>query len=168
MVISFMYYVNLYLIGSFMGFIHETLLKVIFFPSLRNGLLHGPWIPIYGFGFLMIAFSYRKICFWRKSQLWKAFVLFFILFFSLMILEELGGIMIELIFHQTFWSYSKLPFHIGPYISLEICVIWGIMSFFIVFYVIPFLELFLKKIPILFSISILFLQIIDFFSVLLS
>ncbi len=157
-----MYYANLYIFGSMLGYIHETILKLLFFPSINNGLLYGPWIPIYGIGFVLIVYCSRKIGLLKKSKLIKTIILFFLLAFSLMFLEEVGGVLIEFLFHRIFWNYSKLPFHIGPYISLEICFIWGVLSLMIIFYLEPFLELFLKKIPIMISIGILFLQLIDF------
>ena len=43
------YYFNLFLINSFLGFLFETSLKTFFFPDMHNGILFGPWIPVYGF-----------------------------------------------------------------------------------------------------------------------
>ena len=36
------------------GFILETTLKTFFFHDMNNGIMYGPWIPVYGFGCCLI------------------------------------------------------------------------------------------------------------------
>lgn len=151
----------MYFIGCFIGYIIETLLKIFFFQSMNNGVLYGPWIPLYGFGFLIIIFISSILTKIKASKLVKAILLFFFLFFIITILEEIGGLLIQAFFHKTFWSYKKLKFNIGPYISLEMSLLWSILGLGYTFYFRPFLDLFIKKIPKVVTLGILILHIID-------
>ena len=39
----------------------ETTIKLLFCPSMNNGILYGPWIPIYGFGCCLIIVIMRFV-----------------------------------------------------------------------------------------------------------
>ena len=49
-----MYYLNTFLIYSFIGFIIESVLGVIKGKKIGSGILYGPWTPIYGVGCVLI------------------------------------------------------------------------------------------------------------------
>ena len=103
--------------NSFLGFLFETGLKTFFFPGKNNGILIGPWIPVYGFGAVVIAMV-SKFIFHRFqiSKLWKTVLVFISVFFLLSLLEWLGGVLIEKIFHKVFWDYRDQKYNIGPYL----------------------------------------------------
>ena len=48
------YYINSFLIYSMIGFLVETSLKFFVFKGMNNGILYGPWIPVYGFGCILV------------------------------------------------------------------------------------------------------------------
>lgn len=153
-----MYYVNLYFIGAFIGYIFETTLKTFFFHSMNNGILYGPWIPVYGFGTAITSAISNKV-FRLKIKKWKKIVLTFIIVVILVtILEECGGLLIEFIFHKKFWNYKKMLLNFGPYICLEMSLLWGILSILFACYLKPFLDLFIKKIPKVITFGMLILQ----------
>jgi len=135
----------MYFLGCFLGYIIETLLKTFIFHSMNNGILYGPWIPVYGFGLLIINFVVDKMAIIKKSKTKKLVLLFFISLLLLTILEEIGGLMIELIFHKTFWSYKNMPFHVGKYISVEMSVLWSLAALVFTNYIRPFFEIIVKK-----------------------
>ena len=156
-----MYYLNLYFIGSFIGYLYETIIKNTIFPSINNGLLYGPWIPIYGFGSVISSFISNKFFKIKASKILKILIVFSLLFVILTIIEEVGGLFIYYFFHKKFWNYNKLLFNIGPYISLETSTLWCVLSFIFIFYLKPFLDLFIKKIPKGLTIGILLLHLFD-------
>ena len=119
-----MYYMNLFLISSIFGFVIETLLKTFLFHSMNNGIMFGPWVPVYGFGTVIIVLVENYI-FKRKdiSMLWKNILLFGIVSLLLTLLEFIGGNLIEMFFHEIYWDYSDLMFNIGNYIALEMSVV---------------------------------------------
>ena len=162
MVIYMFYYLNMFLIGSIIGFLWENGLSIIF-PSIESGILFGPWVTIYGLGVCIIIFIERLV--FNRFKVNRFFkVLFMVLFIMLIVtgLEFLGGVMIKKFLHKTLWDYSKFKFNIGKYICLEITLLWGIMSLLFVYIIKPLLEKFIYKIPRWVSILVFGLLIIDF------
>lgn len=142
------YYINSFLIYSMIGFLIETCLKFFFFKGMNNGILYGPWIPVYGFGcvliILIMRFVFNRI---QVSRILKIFLVFFFSTIILTIAELLGGLLIEAIFHKVFWDYSDMKFHIGHYISLEMGLLWGVMSLVVIYIIKPLVDRMIKKIP---------------------
>ena len=157
-----MYYLNMYFIGCFLGYILETTMKCFFIPSMNNGILYGPWIPVYGFGITLSSFVTNKI--YRSKKInnpSKIIISFLILFATITIVEELGGLLIEAVFHKIFWSYENKKFNIGPYISLEMSLLWGVLSLLFVWELKPLIDIYIKKIPKILTLILLGIQLID-------
>lgn len=156
------YYLNTFIIYSILGFIMETTLKYLFFPKLNNGFLHGPWVPIYGLGCCLIIaimrFVFNRI---KVSRPIKIFILFMISSIVLTTLEFIGGNLIEILTGKVFWNYEDLKFNFGHYISLEISIIWGVMSLVITYLIKPILDKLIKKIPSIVTYLVLFIFLID-------
>ena len=145
------------------GFILETTLKTFFFHNMNNGIMYGPWIPVYGFGCCLIIaimrFVFNRI---KVNRVVKIFLVFLLSFFVLTILEFIGGFLIEKIFNHVFWDYSDLKFNFGHYIALEISLVWGVMSLFIIYVLKPFVDLIIKKIQSFCTYFVFLIFIIDF------
>lgn len=156
-----MYYLNLYFIGAFIGYIYESILKYTISPNINNGLLHGPWIPVYGIGIVISSYISNKIFNIKKGKFFRMLITFSLIFFIVTITEEIGGLFIQFFLHKKFWNYERFIFNIGPYISLETSLLWSILSFIFIFYMKPFFELFIKKIPKFLTFGICILQFID-------
>lgn len=156
------YYVNNFLIYSFIGYIFESLLKTLFHNNMNNGFLYGPWIPIYGFGVCIIIFI-MKLIFnrFKTKRFIKILLLFLISSITLTLLEFIGGSLIYILTKKTFWNYSKLRFNIGPFIALEISIIWGIMSIIITNLIKPIIDKIIKKIPSIITYLVLLIFLID-------
>ena len=156
------YYFNMFFINSFLGFLLETSIKYFVFHGVNNGILFGPWIPVYGFGAVIITFFgqffYHKL---KLSKLWKTIFLFFLFFLLLSLLEWVGGVLIEFIFHKEFWNYRNQKYNIGPYISLAMSLFWSFLSIIFFYFLLPLEEQIIKKIPRWFSILVLFFILID-------
>lgn len=159
-----LYYLNTFLIYSMFGFFIETTLKTFFFHSMNNGILMGPFIPVYGFGVMIIVFITRYVFHHstRKVPKWlKLFIIFMTVFVVLTILEFLGGIIIEKLFHKIFWDYSNFKFHFGHYISLEMSALWGVLSILFLYLVKPWMDKIIKKIPKWLTILVFIIFLID-------
>ena len=61
-----------------------------------------------------------------------------------------------------------MKFNFGHYISLEISLIWGVMSLVIIYVVKPVLDKLIKKIPSIVTYLVLGIFIIDFIITLIS
>ena len=163
-VIEMFYYINIFLLCSFLGYVMETLLKTFIFHGMNNGILFGPFIPIYGFGAVIVVFVMR--CFFNnlKSSRWvKLFLTLLTVIVLVTLLEFLGGILIEVVFDKVFWDYSNLPLHIGHYISIEMSLIWGVFSLLFIYIIKPIEDKIIRCIPKWLTILVLGLFLVDFF-----
>lgn len=142
-----MLYIKQFFFFSIIGYLFETILSLITHNHFESGILYGPYTPIYGFGILIIIhfgdFLFKHIHLKRYQEIIIVFGLFF---FTITILELLGGILIEKIFKQVFWSYKKLKFNYGHYIAIEISLIWSILGI-IIYYAKNFFNKIINKIP---------------------
>lgn len=143
-----MYYLNCFFIYSILGFLAEMLFGYAIGADAKSGVLFGPWTPIYGFAsILIILISEKLFKNLHMHRLLETIIVFFALFIILMLLEGLGGWLIEKIFGITFWDYTDFNFNIGKYISLEMGLLWAIISIFFIYVVRPVLDDFIIKIP---------------------
>ena len=162
------YYINVFLIYSMLGYVLETFMKIFFFKDMNNGILYGPWVPVYGFGTCLIIFIMRFIFNRIKvKRITKIILLFLVSTIVLTLLELIGGYLIEMLTGEIFWDYSDLKFNFGHYIALEISLFWGIMSLIITYLIKPITDKIIKKIPNSITYIVLFLFIVDCIATLL-
>lgn len=157
------YYLNNFLLFSFFGFLFENIMHLITAGSLTNNLFYGPWMPIYGFGVIIMIFLTRLV--FNRVKLnrpLKIIILFLIVTIILTTLELIGGYLTEFVFHKSFWDYTDLKFNFGKYIALEVSIGWGIACLIFLYIVKPLTDKFIEKIPKFISIILLVLIIIDF------
>ena len=156
-----MYYVNIFFIFSFIGFLFENLLNIFTNDTFNSGILYGPWTFIYGIGVLLMVIVYKFLQQFHLKK-WKEVVLFYIIITIVMTLVEFsGGMLIETIFHRTYWDYTNMRFNYGKYICLEVSLAWGLLSTFITYLVLPFINKIEKKIPWFVSVGLIILFIVD-------
>ena len=157
-----MYYINCFFVYSIIGFIFENIVGIMTNTSFDSGILYGPITPIYGFGVILILIISKYLFLHLHMPRWiETIISFFVLIIVLTLLEFTGGILIEKIFNVTFWDYSDFKFNIGKYISLEISILWGILSIFIIYVIHPLLDNFITKIPHFITILATIILIID-------
>ena len=156
-----MYYVNVFFIFSFIGFLFENVLNIFTNDNFNSGVLYGPWTFIYGIGVLLMVIVYKFLQQFHLKK-WKEVVLFYIIITIVMTLVEFaGGMLIETIFHHTYWDYTNMRFNYGKYICLEVSLAWGLLSTFITYLVLPFINKIEKKIPWFVSVGLIILFIVD-------
>lgn len=152
--------ISFFLFFSILGFSIEYVISLIC-RYKKETLLVGPWMPIYGIGFLTIHLVHFLLKKKNLSSL-KEKILFFILsVIFLSIIEEIGGLLTQEIFHQNFWSYEGFPLSIGPYINVFVSLLWGVIALICEYLIYPKLTPLLKKIPKQIIYILLFLLILD-------
>lgn len=157
-----MYYINCFFIYSFLGFLLETIISVIKKEKIGSGILYGPWTPIYGIGSILILFISKFIFnILKVKKVFEVLIVLLVITIILTLLEWAGGVLIEKIFHVTFWDYRKFKFNIGKYIALEVSLIWGIGSLLIIYVIQPILNKFIYLIPSYITYLLIVLIIID-------
>ncbi len=162
MVIQMLYYLNSFYLYSFFGFLLELCVKTFVFHRMNSGILYGPWLPVYGFGAISVIFIMRFVFNRFQMPRWlKIICMFLLVCFFLSLIEYLGGILIEGVFHKTFWDYRDMKFSLGKYVSLEMALLWGVCSLLIIYVIKPLLDPFIKKIPAFVTWLVSFLFIID-------
>ena len=157
-----MYYLNTFLIYSILGFLLETIRSFFVNSKFTSGIMYGPWTPIYGLGIVLVIlisnylFSHLHLSRWVET-----FITFIIITIVLTLLEWLGGVLIEKIFHVVFWDYSKEAFSIGKYISLSKSLIWGVGSIIFIYVLKPLLEGVIKRVPVPVTVILTLLMLSD-------
>ena len=130
-----------FIIGSIAGFIFEVI--VVFFQKghfeLRQGLIYGPFIPVYGIGAMCYYIVLSKIKIKNKVQI------FLITMILGGITEYLCSFIQEKAFGTISWDYSYLPFNINGRTSLLHCVYWGIGGVLYITYIEPLLNKMIDK-----------------------
>jgi uncharacterized membrane protein len=138
-------YITIYLlylyIYSFVGWVYETT-----FVSTREkkfinrGFMHGPFLPIYGAGALIIIFANK---FSHSNGI--EFFLISIVFCTFM--ELCTGLVMESLFKVRYWDYRKIPGNIKGYIAPPVSLFWGILALILNYFVHPFISHCLSYIP---------------------
>lgn len=132
----------IFIIGSIAGFIFE--ITVVLFQKghfeLRQGLIYGPFIPVYGIGAILYYVVLNKIKLKNKLQI------FLITMLLGGLTEYLCSFMQEKLFGTISWDYSYLPFNIQGRTSLLHCIYWGIGGILYVTYIEPLIEKMREKI----------------------
>lgn len=157
-----MYLLNCFFIYSILGFVFEGLFTLITKNHFSSGILYGPWTPVYGFGAILTIIISKKI--FKKihqNKIIETIITFIVLTLVLTLIEWLGGILIEFLFHETLWNYKDYKFNIGKYISLEMSLIWGIISILIIYFIKPIIDKIENKIPKFITIILTILFILD-------
>lgn len=130
-----------FIIGSIAGFIFEVI--VVFFQKghfeLRQGLIYGPFIPVYGIGAMCYYIVLSKIKIKNKVRI------FLITMILGGITEYLCSFIQEKAFGTISWDYSYLPFNINGRTSLLHCVYWGIGGVLYITYIEPLLNKMIDK-----------------------
>lgn len=112
----------IFIIGSVFGFFAEMLYALVYTRTIeiRQGLIYGPFIQIYGVGALAYYFLVSKIQEPKK------------LFFAGMlmggILEYLCSFFQEIFFGTISWDYSNLFMNLNGRVCLLYCFYWGIIA----------------------------------------
>lgn len=131
----------IFIIGSIAGFIFEVI--VVFFQKghfeLRQGLIYGPFIPVYGIGAMCYYIVLSKIKIKNKVQI------FLITMILGGITEYLCSFIQEKAFGTISWDYSYLPFNINGRTSLLHCIYWGIGGVLYITYIEPLLNKMIDK-----------------------
>ena len=159
--VRLVYYINMFFIFSFLGFLFENLLNVFTNANFNSGILYGPWTFIYGIGALLIIVVRKFLAQYKMKKIIEIGIFYLIITILMAIVEFSGGMLIEAIFHRTYWDYTNMRFNFGKYICLEVSLSWGVLATLINYLVLPFINKFEKKIPLGVTISFIILFIID-------
>lgn len=119
-------------IYCFLGYLLESCyVSILEKKWISSGLLKGPFIPLYGFGSLILIFLYPYL---KDSYLLS----FFIGGIAMTIVEYIASLYIEKCFHTHCWNYSKHYLHFQGRICFLYFMIWCFLSMLFIQYIHPF------------------------------
>lgn len=131
----------LFVAGSILGYIFETLLILCLHDHIesRQGLLYGPFTPVYGTGAVVYYLIINNI----KSK--NKIKVFFITMILGGITEYLFSFFQEKAFGTISWDYANYPFNLDGRTSLFHCVCWGIVGVLYVILIEPLVDKYRKN-----------------------
>ncbi len=136
-------YLMFFVIGSFFGCFFETFMTYIKngYLTTRQGLLYGPFIPVYGVGIALSALLLGKL---REKN--KKFLIFLIGGITCGVGEYLFSYVQEIVFHTYSWDYSKYPLNIGGRTSVIHIIIWGLLIYLFMQYIYPLIIKWIERV----------------------
>ncbi len=133
---EFMILFWLFILGSIIGYIFEMIVVLFqkgYFES-RQGLIYGPFTPVYGIGMVVYYVILKSIHTQNKVEI----------FLVTMLLggmtEYICSFVQEKAFGTISWDYSYLRFHLNGRTSLLHCTYWGIAGILYSMFIVPKLE----------------------------
>ncbi|MEG0528929.1 MAG: putative ABC transporter permease [Bacilli bacterium] len=127
----------LFLIGSMIGYVIELFFRR--FVSMKRwinpGLLHGPWLPIYGFGLCLLFFFSNMFTYFNITLNYhlEAFICILLFGVSATLLEYIGGMIFSKQLHIKLWDYSNMKGNYKGVICPQFTTIWIIAAIFYYF-----------------------------------
>lgn len=125
----------------FLGWVWECLCVSVHEEKWKNrGFLYGPFIPIYGFGAIIVLLVTLPVQ--------DSIPMIFIAGMACSTVLEYGaGVVIQKLFGARYWDYSGKRFHLNGYICPLCSFGWGLFSVVQIKVLHPFLENDILKIP---------------------
>lgn len=135
------HYLFLFFVFCNIGWVQESLIESLYHRRwINRGFLKGPYIPIYGFGGMILF-----LCSIPFRQ--NGFLVYISGAISCTILEYFVGWLMETFFHKQFWDYSMMKFTYKNRISLLSSMFWGVLSLFMAYVLSGILEALLEALP---------------------
>lgn len=137
---NFVYFTILFFAGSILGWLwemaafkctHSGFSWIEIIQNLR-GVLHGPWVPIYGFGCVLLVLLGHKFKQRPVMLLCGNIVI-------CGILEYLTSYVLELLFHARWWDYSTKLLNLHGRIYAGGLLFFGIAGMLVVYLIEPWL-----------------------------
>ena len=124
----------------FVGWIWEVTLHLISSHTFVNrGVLHGPWLPIYGSGGILILICLKKL---RN----KPVVEFFASVVLCGVVEYFTSLYLEISCGRRWWNYNGYFLNLNGRICAEGLLVFGLGGVAIVYIIAPLLDNFFRKI----------------------
>ena len=134
-------WVLLFFLYCFLGWVWESCyVSACRRQWVNRGFLHGPLLPIYGSGAILILFVTLPV----QDDLRLVWLLGMI---AATALEYVTGAVMERLFKVRYWDYSKKKFNLNGYICLSSSIAWGFFSILLVRFLHPPVGRLLTRVP---------------------
>ena len=130
-----------FFIYSILGWTMETTLNFIKHKTFVNrGFLTGCYCPIYGVGMCCI----YLFCMPFSNFPFAVFIVGLVVATTI---EYITGMLMEKLFHASWWDYSHLKYNLNGKICLRISFAWGVLAVIFTCHIHPLFTLLVNKIP---------------------
>ena len=127
-------------VGCFLGWIYEECFSIIIEHQLVNrGFLYGPYVPVYGFGAILIVLLLKRF---KKNPL----ILFVGMALVTGILELIVGEFMVAVWHKRWWDYTGLFLNIDGQVCLRSVLSFAIGGLGLIYLIEPYINKFNEKI----------------------
>ena len=131
--------VALFFIFAMFGWVWELFFYYVQQGKIINrGVLHGPWLPIYGTGGLLVL----VFLFVFRRRPWLHLIATVVL---CGVVEYVGGWALEEIFHQKWWDYSGYFLNINGRVCAEGLFVFGVAGMAFIYVLAPLLDNLIRK-----------------------
>lgn len=113
---------------------------------INRGFLNGPFCPVYGFGALLILAVLSPLLGVFEFPL-ELIVLFFTATLLTSVLEYVTSVLLEKLFHTSWWDYSNHKYQIHGRVCLMNSLLFGVMSTLVLEVLHPLISSLLIAIP---------------------
>ena len=144
-----------FMLYSLIGWIYEVILEFSYGNGFVNrGFLFGPYLPVYGFGALLILFTIRPF---SKNQIYLGKILitpiitFILIFLLTSIVEYSAGVMLDVFFNKRLWDYSNEILNINGIVCLTASLKFATGGTVFLYFLHPLYEKLINKMPYIFS-----------------
>lgn len=133
----------IFLIGSFTGFLSETITCLIGMGSYqwRSSLMLMPLTVVYGFAAVCLYYGTRIA---SKNNILRMY-LFGVA--ASTVIEYAASVLQEKIFNSVSWDYSGYPLNINGRVCFLYSLFWGFLAILWYKYIQPFLEKMISRLP---------------------
>ena len=131
----------MFILFCFIGWCWEVSLYLVrdgFFAN--RGVMHGPWLPIYGSGGIVVLLVCSRF---RKHPVVELIVSVVLCG----VIEYLGAYMLETKYHERWWSYDGCFLNIHGRVCAEGLIVFGIACMLVVYLIAPVFDYLVSKIP---------------------
>lgn len=133
--------IAIFFTAAIIGWLFEVILHIIEQGEfVKRGVLQGPWLPIYGYGCILILTVLYKF---RKKPLKE----FFLIIILCGIVEYYTGVYLEHTFNGTrWWDYSGYFLNIHGRVCAEGLLVFGLGGIILVYMLAPLIDNLLKRV----------------------
>lgn len=134
-------YLYIFMVGAFIGWSYEVILHLFQDGVFVNrGMLHGPWLPIYGIGCVLMVTLKQ----WMGPRPLQYFLICVVVSG---VLEYITSWAMEMVYHTRWWDYSSYLFNVNGCIFLGGLLGFGTAGCLFVYVLLPCLEKFYRRFP---------------------
>jgi len=130
----------LFVIFSVIGWIWEVSLHLLQGSFVNRGVLHGPWLPIYGSGGVLVLVLLKKV----RQKPWLTFILTVVV---CGILEYTTSWYLETFKGHKWWDYSGYFLNLNGRICAEGLLVFGLGGCAFIYIFAPRIDDWIEKIP---------------------